>query len=203
MGTSWMLSKSAERFRTGLLIWSEDNLRDFPWREPDSILFEVFIAEFLLTQTPAENVAEVQPEFLEQYPDIDAIEEASEEALAEMLELVGFQNRRAQALKEISAAVDSIPKTRSELLALTRVGEYIADATLCFALNHQVPILDRNIRRVYSRVFGSEWPDDTELQRDFAERMLPTGETRRYNLALLDFGADVCRHTTPRLCLDA
>lgn len=49
-----------EQFREGLLEWADENLREFPWRDPNASLYEVFVAEFFLTQTPAENVARVK-----------------------------------------------------------------------------------------------------------------------------------------------
>lgn len=59
----------AGAFREQLSAWAETNLRQFAWREPGRTFYEVFVAEFFLTQTPAENVAEVYPEFLDSFPD--------------------------------------------------------------------------------------------------------------------------------------
>ena len=195
-----MLPKSAEVFRSDLLEWSEDNLRDYPWRERGATLYEVFIAEFLLTQTPAENVADLYTGFLAKYPDLGAIDSASEDQIVEDLKPVGFQNRRAEALKAIASSIDQIPTSREELTALPRVGEYIADATLCFALDQPISILDRNVERVYSRVFGNAWPEISTGQREFADDLLPPEKERirRYNLALLDFGASLCTSQLPR-----
>lgn len=192
-----MLPEPAEWFSNALLEWSEDNLRDFPWRNPSLSFYEVFLAEFLLTQTPAENVARVHPEFVERFPDLDAIRAASEEEIAEVLEPVGFYNRRARALKEIGDTVEDLPHDRDDLLSLPRVGPYIADATLCFALNRPLPVIDRNVDRVYGRLFGDSWPDDEENRREFANRLLPEVDARRYNLALLDFGAEICKPKSP------
>ncbi len=66
-----------ERFRSTLLEWAEENLGDFPWREPDRYLYEVFVAEFFLTQTPASNLESVYLEFLDRYPTLNAIEDAT------------------------------------------------------------------------------------------------------------------------------
>jgi len=41
----------------------EENRREYPWRESNRTLYEVFAAEFFLTQTPADNVAAVYPSF--------------------------------------------------------------------------------------------------------------------------------------------
>jgi A/G-specific adenine glycosylase len=52
-------------FRPALLKWGQGHQRNFPWRERDRSFYEVFVAEFLLTQTPAENVATVYPRFVD------------------------------------------------------------------------------------------------------------------------------------------
>lgn len=107
---------------------------------------------------------------------------------------------RTDALTSIAVEHDSLPQRREELIALPRVGPYVADATLCFALECALPILDRNVVRVYERVFGSAFPEKKSEQRAFAAEVLPENgrEARRYNLALLDFGAVICEKLEPR-----
>jgi len=189
-----MMSHSREeQFRSALLGWAEGNLRDFAWRDTDRSLYEVFVAEFFLTQTPAGNVAEIYPEFLERFPDLRAINAATEEEIVAVIEPLGFYNMRSEALKSIAAERSELPEDVEELTELPRVGQYVANATLCFSRGHRLPILDRNVERVYSRVFGADWPESTSEQFDFAERLLPTDDPRTYNLALLDFGAAICQ----------
>ena len=125
----------------------------------DRTLYEVFVAEFFLTQTPADNVATVYPKFLERFPELDAIAETSEEVLVEVIKPLGFQNMRAGALKQIASAHDHLPTKPEPLMELPRVGRYVANATLCFARNDRLPVLDRNVERVYSRVFRDAWPE--------------------------------------------
>ncbi|SFR53352.1 A/G-specific DNA-adenine glycosylase [Halogeometricum rufum] len=184
-----------EPFRAGLLDWAEDNLRQFPWRDLDASLYEVFVAEFFLTQTPAANVARVYPRFLSEFPSLDAIRCSDVESLVEVIEPLGFYNMRVEALDEIATSYDSLPRDADELTELTRVGDYVANATVCFALDRQVPILDRNVDRVYGRVFGDDWPDTKREQLEFADKVLPPEQARTYNLALLDLGAAVCTPT--------
>lgn len=102
---------------------------------------------------------------------------------------------RSSALKQIADENDHIPDTRTALRELPRVGPYVADATLCFAGDHQLPLLDRNVERMYRRLFGSRWPESETDRIQFATELLPAGRARPYNLALLDFGAIVCGPT--------
>ncbi|KTG12915.1 hypothetical protein [Haloferax profundi] len=192
-----MTSKAERRFRANLLEWGEENRREYPWRELNRTLYEVFVAEFFLTQTPADNVAAVYPVFLERFPTLDAIAEASEDELVEVIEPLGFQNMRAGALKQIASAHDRLPTGPEPLMELPRVGRYVANATFCFARGDRLPILDRNVERVYSRVFRDAWPEAEADQLTFTQRLMPD-KARPYNLALLDFGALVCQ--TEPLC---
>jgi A/G-specific adenine glycosylase len=106
---------------------------------------------------------------------------------------------RAEALTEISAVYDDLPNDPEKLEELTRVGPYVANATTCIAESRVLPLLDRNIKRVYTRVFADGFPDGEREQLEFVSRMLPDdGATARtYNLALVDFGALVCTKRGP------
>ena len=186
-----MLSEAERRFQTNLLEWGKENRREYPWRESNRTLYEVFVAEFLLTQTPADNVAAVYPSFLERFPTLDTISEANEDELVEVIEPLGFQNMRSAALKQIASTHDDLPTEPESLMELQRVGRYVANATLCFAHDDRLPILDRNVERVYNRVFRGTWPETEADRLRFTERLVPE-EARAYNLGLLDFGAIVC-----------
>lgn len=187
-----MLSEAECRFRKNLLKWGQENRREYLWRESNRTLYEVFVAEFFLTQTPADNVAAVYPIFLERFPTLDAIAEVSEDELVEVIEPLGFQNMRAEALKQIASTHDYLPTGPESLMELPRVGRYVANATLCFARGDRLPILDRNVERVYRRVFRDTWPETEADQLTFTQRLIPD-EARTYNLALLDFGALICQ----------
>lgn len=194
------LPNSGERFRDDLLEWGEENRRDYPWRNRDRSFYEVFVAEFFLTQTPADNVARVYPSFLNQYPSLVALRESNRAELEASIEPLGFQRMRTEALTEIAADYDTLPQQRDDLLNLPRVGDYVADATLCFACERPLPIVDRNVVRTYKRVFEPTFPESPFERRAFAKRMVPDDgrEARLYNLSLLDFGALVCQKRNPR-----
>jgi A/G-specific adenine glycosylase len=192
--------ESGRTFVSDLLSWSQSNYRTFPWRDEERSLYEVFVAEFFLTQTPAENVDRHYETFLDEYPDLEAISEATVSDLENAIEPLGFQRMRAEALVSIAADYEDLPRGSDDLRELPRVGPYVSDATLCFAEARPLAILDRNVHRVYERVFGSAYPDEQAERAAFAEALLPEEgpEARRYNLALLDFGAAICHKRDPR-----
>jgi len=193
------LPDTANKFRTSLLEWAEDNTRDFPWRDTNRPRYEGCLAEFFLTQTPADNVAKVYPTFIDRYPSLEAIDSSDSEELESVIEPLGFQRMRTRALKSIADSVDTLPGDSEQLQELERVGPYVANATLCFADRVPVPILDRNVERIYNRVFGDQFPDTRRDREEFCAEILPENpdEARQFNLALLDFGATVCSKQNP------
>lgn len=203
LGEAILCSLKAKPFVGELAEWGENNRREFPWREEDRSPYEVFIAEMLLRRTSAEAVEPVYREFLDRYPDLNALSSADKEELAELLQPLGLHNNRAKALRDITSQLvfSGIPDTEEELLDLPHVGPYVANATLCFGYGQRRPIVDANVARIYSRVFDIDLMDDQlhedDYLWDFAESLLPEEEYRGYNLALLDFGAAVCTSKSP------
>lgn len=191
-------------FADELLSWYRRNGRSFPWREADASVYEVFMSEMFLRRTRADVVEGFLPRFLEAYPDLGSLRDADVEELAGVIRPMGLQNKRADGLVRLAAEIDgdSIPTERAELLELPQVGPYVTNATLCFALDRQLPIVDRNVDRVYGRLLGDGWVGLGEEDRwELAAELLPEGRARDYNLALLDFAAAICGAREP-LCAD-
>lgn len=196
-----MKRKTNDRFREDLIEWSQGNLRSFPWRDTDCTPYEVLIAEILLKQTRSPTVHEIYVEFIEKYPTLEELAQADREELIEILRPLGLYNYRSDAFMEIAErAVESgIPESEDELRDFPQVGPYVLNATLCFGFGEERPIMDTNVERIYGRLFqndGVDEFDEAELWK-LAEQMLPEGEARQYNLALLDFGYSICTHSSP------
>ncbi|WP_435348683.1 hypothetical protein [Haloarchaeobius sp. HRN-SO-5] len=188
------------RFREDLMEWTDVNMREFPWRDDGLSFYDVFIAEFFLARTRADVVEGVYPEFLSRFPDFEAISKASHEEIVEVIQPMGLQNRRADALKQMADRLreEGLPRNEELLLELPRVGQYATNATLCFAENEPRPIVDTNIDRIFGRILGDEWPEDRDEQIKLLDELVPSDSGRLYNLGLLDFGALVCTARSPR-----
>ncbi|WP_239527743.1 hypothetical protein [Haloferax volcanii] len=87
-------------------------------------LYEVFVAEFFLTQTPDDNVAAVYPVFLERFPTLNTITDTSESELVEVIEPLGFQNMRTGALQQIASTHDRLTIEPEPLCELCFTNEY-------------------------------------------------------------------------------
>lgn len=188
-----------ERFREELLKWGEENHRDFAWRNT-SDPYEILIAEILLQRTSASAVEPVYQEFIREYSTLDQVAASSENDLSKMLQPLGLHNRRARSIRAIGSQISDgeIPKSEDELMELPHVGKYVANAILCFGYGESRPIVDSNVIRIYQRVFDVPFSRqrDEELW-EFASKVIPDNSASEFNLALLDFAAQVCKPRNP------
>ena len=96
-----------------------------------------------------------------------------------------------------------VPRRLEDLLRLTGVGEYCARALLSFAYNEDVPIVDTNVGRFLYRLNGLPGPLPVNPSRkknllEMASELLPRGQSKDFNLAVLDLCADICKRSKPK-----
>jgi A/G-specific adenine glycosylase len=92
-----------------------------------------------------------------------------------------------------------IPDDYEQLRALPGIGQYTAGAILSIAFNKPYPVVDGNVRRVLSRVYG--WMDESPKRLwEAADRLAHQAEPRLMNQAVMELGATVCSFKAPR-CL--
>ncbi len=197
--------RKKKEFVKNLLAWHAENRRTFGWRKTNNP-FHILIAEIMLQKTDVKKVSEIYDKFIEKYPTPQTIASAELAELRKELALLGI-HKRAERLKKASEKIvyeygGEVPSEKEELLKLPGVGEYIANAVLCFAFGKDVPIVDTNVIRLLERIFGiksSKARPRTDRQIwEFAAHFVPKGKCREYNQALLDFGASVCTSKNPQ-----
>jgi len=197
-------AEAAAVFRERLLEWWENNKRSFPWRDKKDP-YAVLVAEFLLQKTDAQKVVHVYEEFLRRFPTPESLAEAPKEAIKELLQPLGLFYRAERLQKTARAIVEKfsglIPNTFEQLRGLPGIGRYIANAVLCFAYGHRVPLIDTNTGRILMRVFGFK-PRKARAREDnalweFAHCLTPANACREYNFALIDFAHLVCKAKNP------
>jgi len=179
--------------------------RAFPWRET-SDPYRIIVAELLLQQTFARKVVPIYEEFLRRYPSATELARAHASKIRSLILPLGLQYR-AKTLKALGRILveenaGKVPDDLRSLLKLPGVGAYTANAVLCFAYGKRRPVVDTNVVRVLQRFFGSKKPlrpgETDRMIWEFAERVLPQRDARRYNIAILDFAALVCTHYKPQ-----
>jgi A/G-specific adenine glycosylase len=94
-----------------------------------------------------------------------------------------------------------IPRTFENLVSLPGIGKYTANALLSSAFRKNVPIVDINVRRLFSRLF---WRMKTTAHMrlegeiwELAGSLVPRGKAYKWNQALMDLGATICVARSP------
>lgn len=207
MGKHKITKKKKVLFCKTLLIWYGKYGRDLPWRNTEDP-YHVLVSEIMLQQTQVNRVIPKYHEFLQKYPDIQALAEAVTEDVKETWKPLGY-NIRPLRLQSIAREVQAeyggnIPDTPEELQKLGGIGKYTAGAVSCFGYNKPVPLVDTNVDRILQRIFyGKHFSQDAKEKKDIwklAEELVPKKKFYNYNQALMDFGATVCTAKKP-LCL--
>jgi A/G-specific adenine glycosylase len=192
-------SGSAPEIRRLLLEAYDRNKRALPWRR-DRDPYKIWISEIMLQQTRVETVIPYYMEWMERFPDLNALASADEEEVLRSWQGLGYYSRArnlhsaARLVRERSEGV--LPKSASELRSLPGVGEYTAGAVASIAYGEAVPAVDGNVRRVLARLFDLVDPGGPEL-RDLAGQLVDPARPGDFNQALMELGALVCRPRAP------
>lgn len=176
-------------------------MRDLPWRRTRDP-WAVLVSELMLQQTQVARVLPRYEAFLARFPTPSACAAATAGDVVRLWEGLGY-NSRAVRLHGCAVAVverhqGRVPATLPELLALPGLGPYTARAVLAFAFDDDTAaVVDVNVARVLQRLDG-ERLGPAALQRT-ADALVPPGASWRWNQAVMELGATVCRSRTP-LC---
>ena len=190
-----------------LLQWNSHlNTRKMPWKgEKDP--YKIWLSEIILQQTRVEQGWKYYEKFITLFPDIKKLAAAKEEKVYKLWEGLGYYSRCKNLIETarfISKKLNGkFPDTFEDILSLKGVGNYTASAIASFAYNLPYAVVDGNVFRVLSRVFGIKKPvDNTEGKMLFSQlafELLDKKKPGIYNQALMDFGAVICKPQNP-LC---
>ena len=191
-----------QEVRSRLLAWAKTSLRDLPWRR-DRDPYRVWVSEIMLQQTRVETVVPYYERWVKRFPTVEALASADLGELLKYWEGLGYYARCRNLHRAAQMVVEKhggqVPASRTELIALPGIGPYTSGAILSLAFGHDAPVLDGNVRRVFSRLLAIEGDGKTkrELWR-LAEDLIPPGRAGLFNEALMDLGAVICTPKGPR-----
>ena len=191
-------NESVAAFQQHILTWYDTFKRDLPWRG-DADPYHILVSEVMLQQTQVDRVIPKYLAFLERFPTLHSLADASTGDVIREWRGLGY-NRRALNLKRAAEAAvrdhgGRLPASVEDLEKLPGIGKYTARAVASFAFGIQVPVVDTNVRRVLSGFAGRELTDRETWE--LAERVLPPGRAADWNQALMDYGA-LAKKAAPR-----
>jgi A/G-specific adenine glycosylase len=154
-------------------------------------------------QTRIETAIPYYERFLECWPTVEDLAAAPvDEVLREWAGL-GYYSR-ARKLHEAAqcvAQMGAFPSTAKTLQKLPGIGPYTAAAIASIAFEEDAHLVDGNVERVLSRFFGMALDTQSKEGRralwEKARVLLPTGQARDWNQALMEWGALVCHPKNP------
>jgi A/G-specific adenine glycosylase len=189
------LPADLDAVREALTAWYEADHRDFPWRRTDDP-YEILVSEVMSQQTQLDRVVSAWEAFIEEWPT------TADLAAADRGDVVAFwsahslgYNNRAKYLHEAAGQIEAeydgaFPDTPDELQALMGVGPYTANAVASFAFNNGDAVVDTNVKRVLYRAF--DVPDDNDAFERVASAIMPDGNSRTWNNAIMELGGVAC-----------
>lgn len=181
-----------------LLEWYKKEARlDLPWRRTSNI-YHIYLSEIMLQQTQVSRVAEeYYPRFLEKFPTLLSLSEASLDEVFSLWSGLGYYRRAKNLHESAKLCPEGLPSIQEELLKLPGIGKYTASAICSFAYKQTVSVVDTNISRVLLRFFAKQELKDKEVW-GLADDFLNKVDTTEHNLALMDLGATVCVPKAPK-----
>ena len=198
------MKETLDFFAKNLIDWYLDNKRDLPWRSTKDPYF-IWLSEIILQQTRVAQGTPYYLAFTSAFGDVKSLADAPQAKVLKLWQGLGYYSRARNlhiAAKYVANELDGIfPATYNGLLELKGVGDYTASAvgSICFDLPNAV--VDGNVYRVLSRIFGISTPiNTTQGVKDFkalAQQLLDTSQPGTYNQALMEFGARFCVPQNP------
>jgi A/G-specific adenine glycosylase len=140
-----------------LLDWFSKNARDLPWRRTRDP-YAIWVSEIMLQQTQVKTVVPYWERWMRELPGIKPAADASPDKIHKLWEGLGYYTRARnlqKAAQQIMAGHGGrFPQNFDDVLALPGIGRYTAGAICSIAFNQPAPILDGNVIRVLTRIFG-------------------------------------------------
>ena len=213
-----------DRIVAALLEWFALEARDLPWRRTLDP-YAVWVSEIMLQQTQVKTVIPYWERWMRDLPDLQALARAPQEKILKLWEGLGYYTRVRNLQKAAQQIVrdnsGTFPQAFDAVLALSGVGRYTAGAITSIAFNQPSPILDGNVIRVLTRLYGiEENPKDKATNArlwQLAEELVQTAITIRnskfeirnpqlllagscsaLNQSLMELGALICTPKQPR-----
>lgn len=193
------------QFAHTLTAWYEENKRSLPWRgERDP--YKIWVSEIILQQTRVQQGWDYYLRFIDTFPDIQSLADATEEEVLRVWQGLGYysraRNMHCAAQQIITGHNGRFPSTYDEIRALKGIGDYTAAAisSIAFALPH--PAVDGNVLRIVSRIFGvCEDISQNKTRKKITaicEKLIDKENPGAFNQALMDFGATQCTPQNPQ-----
>jgi A/G-specific adenine glycosylase len=199
-----------------LVRWQRTHGRhELPWQNTHDA-YRIWLSEIMLQQTQVVTVLDYYARFLARFPTVNDLASADLDEVLALWAGLGYYSRarnlHACAQAVVREFVGEFPRTPEQLQTLKGIGASTAAAIAVFAYAYPAAILDGNVKRILSRVYGiadvpSAQTDKILWQKAHDTLMTPADaaqlnipfETalRAYTQGVMDLGSGLCRKNQP------
>ncbi|MBP9709365.1 MAG: A/G-specific adenine glycosylase [Oligoflexales bacterium] len=195
-----------QKFATTLLAWYKANNRQLPWRLDYRRLaspYPVLVSEIMLQQTVIEAVLPAYDRFMQRFPELIDLAEATPDEVRQTCRGLGYYRRFGflHATAKAITEAKSWPTDFASWRALPGIGEYTASALSSIVNQVPVMVVDGNVERVFCRLLDLQIPANTpalkrELQK-IGPSLVDPKHPGDFNQALMELGQLICRPVSP------
>ncbi|MGB6102516.1 MAG: A/G-specific adenine glycosylase [Pusillimonas sp.] len=196
-------------FTDTVIAWQKAHGRHhLPWQGTHDP-YRIWLSEIMLQQTQVATVIGYYQRFLSRFPDIGTLAAASQDEVMPYWAGLGYY-ARARNLHRCAQVLCSdwggqFPGNSENIATLPGIGRSTAAAIAAFAYGERSPIMDGNVKRVFTRYFGIEGATSeraTELALWRAAEAVLDAAPRKldmvaYTQGLMDLGSQCCTRGRP------
>ena len=201
---------SLHNFAVRVCAWQRQHGRHhLPWQDSRDP-YRVWLSEIMLQQTQVSTVIPYYEKFLQRFPDIETLARADQEEVMPYWAGLGYYararnlHRCAQVL--VAEHGGCFPARSEDIARLPGIGRSTAAAIAAFSYGERSPIMDGNVKRVFTRFFGIHgYPGLRAVEQQLwslAEAALEQApadlDMPSYTQGLMDLGAQVCSRSKPQ-----
>ena len=192
-------------FSKKIINWYLQNKRDLPWRNTRDP-YKIWLSEIILQQTRIEQGLPYYEKFVGTFPSISDLANAPEDKVMKLWQGLGYYSRARNlhfTAKTIAKEYKGqFPSEHANILKLKGIGDYTAAAIASFAFDAPYPVLDGNVFRIISRIYGIHDAIDSGTGKKIfmkkLHELMPPKEVASFNQAIMEFGALQCVPKNPK-----
>ncbi len=185
-------AKRIKFFQKSIFTWWTIHKRDLPWRHTRDP-YRIMVSEVMLQQTQVSRVLAGYREFIERFPTVSDLAQASPADVLRVWKGMGYNRRSLYLLRAAKSIVEihngKFPVSEEKLIKLPGLGKYTARAILVFAYAQEVALVDTNIRQIITHFFFNGEPQKESVIEEVAGQLVPPGKSWEWHQALMDYGA--------------
>ena len=165
-------------------------------------VFELLVCVVLSAQTTDKSVNRISPELFAKYPDAQALSEADQADVEEMLHSIGMYRTKAKNIISLAKELviryhGMVPDTYDELVELPGVGRKTANVVLSVGFGVQRIAVDTHVFRVANRIGLVHEKDVLKTELALME-CIPEDRWSRTHHSLIFHGRNICDARKPK-----